>query len=179
MSYDKYYAGIGSRRTPPQVLQVMRALANKLEPTYGLRSGAAPGADSAFESGVRYLANQQIFLPSRSFQGRVAGQPGYFDASQLEAFQQALATVPRYHGAPHLLSDFAQKLMARNAMQILGPDLRSPSSFVIAWTPGAAIDGREAGGTGQALRMARDYGIPIRNLADPKIMRDAIEFLRG
>lgn len=176
---NKFYAGVGSRQTPPQVLQVMRALAAKLEPNYGLRSGGAGGADSAFEAGVRDISAQQIFLPGRSFQGRQAGTPGYIDATQLPSFWEALATVAQYHGAPHLLSDFAQRLMARNAMQVLGPDLRSPSKFVIAWTPGAAIDGREAGGTGQALRIARDHGIGIRNLADPRVMRDAIDFLRS
>lgn len=173
-----FYAGVGSRATPPEILQVMSALARKLEPTYGLRSGGAAGADQAFEAGVRDLGNQQIFLPGRSFQGRIAGQPGYVDASALPAWQQALATVAQFHGAPHLLGPFPRALMARNAMQVLGPDLQTPSRFIVAWTPGALIDGREAGGTGQALRIARHYGIPIRNLANPQVLQDAIDFIR-
>jgi len=48
-----YYAGIGSRKTPPDILALMEACAYKLA-RYGwnLRSGGAPGADQAFERGV-------------------------------------------------------------------------------------------------------------------------------
>jgi hypothetical protein len=62
--------------------------------------------------------------------------------------------------------------MARNAMQILGEDLQTPTEFVIAWT----IDGRDSGGTGQALRMADYYGIPIFNLFFSNI-RERLEAL--
>jgi predicted Rossmann fold nucleotide-binding protein DprA/Smf involved in DNA uptake len=48
-----YYAGIGARSTPPQILSVMTRLASKLEGMgYTLRSGGAAGADTAFERGV-------------------------------------------------------------------------------------------------------------------------------
>lgn len=164
-----FYAGIGSRATPPQILQVMSALARKLEPTHGLRSGGATGADQAFEAGVNDIAAQQIFLPDRSFQGRFAGSPGYINATALPAWQQAMATVDQFHWSQYpLKSDWIKKLMARNAMQVLGPDLQTPSKFVVAWTPGALIDGKEAGGTGQALRIARHYDIPIRTWPIPR-----------
>lgn len=126
-----------------------------------LRSGGADGADTAFEMGIPFPHNHQIFLPSRSFNGRSAEDIGMYDASSLPAFSQALKTVDKYHPAPHRLSNFARKLMARNAMQVLGPDLKTPSSFVIAWTPG----GRLEGGTSQAIRIANDYNIPVFNLA--------------
>ena len=35
--------------------------------------------------------------------------------------------------------------------------MNTPSDFVICWTKG----GKGQGGTGQALRLARDYNIPI------------------
>lgn len=50
--------------------------------------------------------------------------------------------------------------MARNAHQLLGNSLKSPSLFILCWTDG----GRVTGGTGQALRMAPDLGIPVINL---------------
>lgn len=45
--------------------------------------------------------------------------------------------------------------MARNSHQVLGPDLASPSLFVLYWCPDAETDG-----TTHALRIARDRGIP-------------------
>jgi hypothetical protein len=44
----KYYAGIGSRETPTQMLKDMTTFATLLRlGGYTLRSGAAPGADAA------------------------------------------------------------------------------------------------------------------------------------
>jgi hypothetical protein len=50
--------------------------------------------------------------------------------------------------------------MARNAMQILGPKLNHPADLVITWTE----MGLRKGGTGQALRIAEEYSVPIINL---------------
>tara|TARA_Y100001973_G_scaffold106509_1_gene184882 strand:+ start:1742 stop:2497 length:756 start_codon:yes stop_codon:yes gene_type:complete len=49
----KYFTGIGSRETSPELLQVARSLARKLvgERGYGLRTGEASGADWAFGAG--------------------------------------------------------------------------------------------------------------------------------
>jgi cell division GTPase FtsZ len=55
-----------------------------------------------------------------------------------------------------------RKLHARNAMIVLGKNLDDPVDFIICWTPG----GTGSGGTGQALRIARAYGIPVYDLGD-------------
>jgi hypothetical protein len=48
----KFYTGVGSRKTPPHILKVMRQLATKLNSDgWVLRSGGADGADTAFEQG--------------------------------------------------------------------------------------------------------------------------------
>lgn len=49
--------------------------------------------------------------------------------------------------------------MGRNTYQILELDLQTPVEFVCCWTRNGEIDG----GTGQALRIAIDMGIPIFN----------------
>jgi hypothetical protein len=170
----RIYAGIGSRETPSEVQNVMRALASKMErDNWLLRSGGARGADDAFEAGVSNPAHRAIFLPGRGFNGRVAGPGGYYDSTRLPGWQQALETVNRYHPAPGRLSEFARNLMARNAMQVMGPNLDRPADRIVAWTPGGAV----IGGTGQALRMASDLGIEIRNLGDPAVMRGALRYL--
>ena len=62
--------------------------------------------------------------------------------------------------AGNRLSEAAMKLMSRNAYQVLGESLRNPVDFVICWTK----DGKASGGTGQAIRIAQDNGIPVYNL---------------
>lgn len=58
----KYYAGIGSREAPSNVLIVMTEIAKLLEQNgYILRSGHAKGSDMAFEAGVQLAKNKEIF----------------------------------------------------------------------------------------------------------------------
>lgn len=62
-----------------------------------------------------------------------------------------------YYCLTSILKDGAKKLQARNSHQVLGLDLNTPSDFIICWTKG----GKGIGGTGQALRIAKAYNIPI------------------
>ena len=172
----KTYAGIGSRQTPPQILAVMQRLASALQQDHVLRSGGAAGADTAFYRGLNVPARQeraQIFLPAARFNGWQAGSHGLIDATTLPAWPRAMATVDQYHPTPERLGSFARALMARNAMQLLGPEMDRPADFVVTWTPGGA----PVGGTGQALRMAADYGVPVRNLGEPAVLQRAVDFL--
>lgn len=154
-----YYAGIGSRNTPPDVLAIMTKLARRLDELgFVLRSGGAEGADSAFEDGAK---NKQIFLPWEGFNGCQSE----FTQSSSEAFSVAEVV----HDGWQYLKPGAQKLMARNSHQILGADMRSACDFVVCWTADGAEKssqrGRGTGGTGQAIDLADRFGIPVFNLA--------------
>ena len=63
----------------------------------------------------------------------------------------------------------------RNACQILGMDGETPVSMVICWTP----KGLRTGGTGQALRIAEAFNIPIFDLGIPgnETRYELIEFV--
>lgn len=53
-SQPKYYSGVDSRKTPPNILDLMTKVAQKLAGQgWVLPSGGADGADSAFETGVK------------------------------------------------------------------------------------------------------------------------------
>lgn len=146
----KYYAGIGSRETPPRVLAKMTAIAQDLAAQgYILRSGAAEGADSAFEAGAGDA--KEIWIPWRGFQNH----PSRLVPS-LAAFEMAA----RFHPAWERCSRGARALHARNCHQVLGADLATPVEFVVCWTK----DGRASGGTGQAIRIAQHHGIPVQFL---------------
>ena len=153
---DRIYAGIGSRQTPPEILAVMERIAEALaRDGWTLRSGGAAGADAAFERGCyRAGGDKQIFLP----------HPGYNDhPSPLHSVTaDMLALAAKHHPKWETLPEPARLLIARNGAQVLGPDLASPVDVVVCWTQG----GSAKGGTGQAIRVATDRGIPIVNLGD-------------
>lgn len=135
----KYYAGIGSRDTPDYVLKKMKRIAEQLE-GYTLRSGGAIGADTAFEEGA---SKKEIFRAE-------------------DATDDAIELSSKYHPNWNACSKYAKKLHGRNAMIILGKNLDSPVEFVMCWTK----SGKGGGGTGQALRIAKDYGIKIYDLGE-------------
>jgi hypothetical protein len=147
----KYYAGIGSRETPIEVLklftQLGKLLANK---GYILRSGHAEGADSAFEYGCDMVSgNKEIYIPWSGFENS--------NSKLIVSDKRAFEIAEKYHPYWFNLKQGARKLQARNSHQVLGLDLETPSNFIICWTK----NGSGSGGTGQALRIAKDYNIPI------------------
>lgn len=159
----KLYAGIGSRKTPATVLSQMQLLARRLALRgYTLRSGAADGADSAFERGCDEVGGaKEIWLPWDGFRGRQ--DQGCFPVER--HFEQASLV----HPAWERLSTSVKGLHARNTGQVAGADLRTYVDFVLAWTPDGCESvkerSRETGGTGTAIAYADRLGIPVFNLA--------------
>lgn len=154
----KYYTGIGSRKTPIDVQKKMRSIARKLESMgYVLRSGGAQGADQAFQSGIENPTNMEIYIPWNGFNGMYHQQRGII----MPKFDTKLMSLAEsYHPAWNRLSMAEKQLHTRNGCQVLGEDLDKPSDFVITWT----ANGKDVGGTAQALRIARGNNITIINL---------------
>lgn len=146
-----FYTGIGSRETPIDVLNTFINIGRYLGGIgYTLRSGGADGADTAFEIGCdQSQGKKEIYIPWYRFNNSTSM---LFNISQ-EAFEMASLIHPSWER----LSDGAKKLHARNCSQILGQDLKTPTKFVVCYTK----DGKGGGGTGQAIRLARQYNIPI------------------
>lgn len=139
----KYYAGIGSRSTPPEILEYMTKAAGFLERMgYTLRSGGAAGADTAFENGVKYIENKVILRPKHS-------------TKESETLASTI------HSMWSACNEYAKQLHGRNCQIILGENLDKPVSFVLCWT----LDGVESGGTRTGLVLAKERGIPTFNLA--------------
>lgn len=155
------YAGIGSRQTPQNVMEAMTDIAQQLgAQEWTLRSGHAGGADIAFEIGARQVEGKmEIFLPWAGFNGATRTKEYKVPDFNGKLMDIAAAHHPRWD----LLSDGAKKLHARNVCQILGDKFEEPVNMVICWTK----DGLKGGGTGQAVRIANSYGIPVFDLALP------------
>lgn len=166
--FNKYYAGIGSRKTPEDILSLMRKISCKLEKNeYILRSGGALGADLAFEQGTSHA---DIYVPYFSFNEKhrkVCENVVYKVINSAD--EEAFKSVKKFHPSPDSLKDVGKLMMARNYRQIVG--LNEPNSqFVICWTEG----GEERGGTGQAIRIANHFNIPVYNLGKEEI-RERLE----
>jgi len=143
------YTGVGSRKTPKDIQNLMVSIAANLAAKgYTLRSGGADGADKAFEYGCGVGA-KEIYLPNM-------------------ATPEAMEIAAKYHGAWDKCSAYVRKLHGRNAFQVLGLDLKTPSKFLLCWTPDGCISHKirsvRTGGTGTAISIADAYGIPVFNL---------------
>jgi hypothetical protein len=178
------YAGIGARRIPTETAVLIESLAAELaRRDWVLRTGLSPGADQAFFRGAHEAGGEiELYLPC----------PG-FEAEALAGREQRVSGLERPSPAAHELaarfhrpwdgrawgelSSHEQALLARDAHQVLGPELDSPSGWVVCWTPDGGLDGSDprSQGTGQALRIAADRAIPVLNLARPEHVRRARE----
>lgn len=153
------YAGIGSRATPPDVLELMTSLAVKLASAdWVLRTGGAKGADRAFLDGASSGCTE-VYLPWPEYEGN-------FDFRLARPSQLAYEIAARHHPAWATCSRAVRALHARNCHQVLGEALNDPASFIVCYTPDGSLtgDSRKAGGTGQALRVAKTAGVPVFNL---------------
>lgn len=159
-----FYTGIGSRYCPQHVLNLITTIASQLElDGYTLRTGAARGCDTAFARGVKSTTNRLIYNPPNRF---IRPNPNIIDCSQLPNWQQAIDISSRYHPKWKSLSHSAKMLMSRSVYQILGTTLDDPSEFVLCYTSdGSEGDtSKQTGGTGQAIRIAVDFNIPVINV---------------
>lgn len=163
----KAYAGIGSRQTPHEILREMqwRGL-GLMEAGYTLRTGGAEGADAAFLKGHtpgEWAERAEVYLPWPGF-----GEfPVDHEAVRLTMpTELARSIAQRFHPSWRTLSRGARMLHARNVHQVLGADCQSPSKFVLCWTPDGAETSTtaETGGTGQAIRIANAYLVPVVNM---------------
>lgn len=176
------YTGIGSRKTPADVLELMKDIGEFMAVRgHTLRSGGADGADKAFEEGAHRVpgAKVEIYLPWNGFNGYWLNQANLSMLAVLEHTQDieqlcrdtlamqfdSLGEVEMDPEEEHWnrLSRAARKLHMRNMLQIEGNGRFSHeiSQAVICWTP----KGQWTGGTASALKLAWRYNIKIQNLA--------------
>ncbi len=145
----KKYAGIGSRKVPDDIGELMTKISEKLsEKGYMLRSGGAKGSDTYFEKGVKLSI--------------IEGKPTYNKEifTAYDCTKKSILMASNYHPAFHNCKEYAKKLHGRNAMIILGKELNDPVDFVVCWTE----NGKDKGGTGLGIRLAEDKKIKIYNL---------------
>lgn len=175
----KAYAGIGSRRTPKPILDMMTQVATKLEALgFMLYSGGAPGADLAFEKGVLHSENKKIFIPKAGFNNSTS--------SLYNLDERTFPIAAQHHIHWNKMKPYTKNLMARNVHQILGENLDEPISFVLCYTPDGceshktrSYESGGTGGTGLAISVASSLGIPVFNLANNDTYNRISKFLES
>lgn len=157
------YAGIGSRDCPKDILEIIIKISYWLgKKGFVLRSGGADGCDKAFEYGCdRANGLKEIYLPWKGFNKS--------NSTLVVNDSRAFDIARKYHPNFNNLKEGAKKLQARNSHQVLGLNLDSKVDFVICYTK----NGAGSGGTGQALRIAKDFDIPILDLGKFKNIDEA------
>lgn len=153
------YAGIGSRETPEDVLEFMKTLAMQFASRGAiLRTGGADGADNAFLQGALEAKGQvELYLPWPGFNGHQQGIVCGDDPGLQK-------TASQHHPAWGALTRGGRALHTRNVAQVLGTTGDQPSDLVICWTQ----EGSGKGGTGQAIRIAKHFNVPVFDLGNRK-----------
>lgn len=166
-----YYTGIGSRDTPKHIIQFMEMIGRYMAYSgWTLRSGAADGADLAFERGCdEKFGKKEIYLPWKGF-NHSKSELHPLNYPFTEGEKQFTA---QHHPAWHRCTPSARLLHQRNLRQLIGINaihgpLVQASKFIVCWTQNAAL----VGGTAQALRIGTDLKIPIINLGYPKTIAE-------
>lgn len=160
----RFYAGVGSRKTPIEVQAHMTALATWFwQKGWTLRSGSAPGADAAFMRGAP-IDRQHIFDPWSGYKGAYPEVPRHATAPEEWACLIAKSLHPNWTAC----GGGARSLHSRNVHQVLGLMNEMPSLFVVCWTSdGAQLASectRDTGGTAMAIRVAASVNMPVFNL---------------
>lgn len=182
-----YYAGIGSRKTPGPVCDAMFRIGSLLvRRGYTLRSGGAEGADTAFERGATAVWGPAVIYKAGVGRQQQKGRKLICDPDTIPGWKAwAEVQASRLHPAWNACSGYAKSLHRRNMAQICGHRVQDPilSHFVLCWTPDGAetaqATSRQTGGTGQAIRAADAYGVPVFNLARAFALRDLEAFLEA
>jgi len=139
-----FYAGVGNRYgVPMDMIELMKEFATVIASVgYVLRSGGAIGCDLAFESAAL----------------ETGGTIEIYKAKQ--ATSDSIEYASHFHPAWDACTPFVKQLHGRNAMIILGPDLKTKVSFLVCY----AVDEKN-GGTALGIKIARANNIPVYNLA--------------
>lgn len=157
--------GVGSRETPEEICELFVELgAEAKRRGWWIRSGHAQGADYAFERGAE--DHCIVYMPWDTFNKEY---PILGRARTSPLRDEVLDIVYRHdHYAHDGISQGVKRIKSRNVYQVLGEDLATPSDLLICWTD----EGKVIGGTGLAIRIAREHEIPIINVGSPKVEKN-------
>lgn len=167
----KFYTGVGSRKTPKEILKLITEIGYKLYLNgWILRSGAAKGADKAFELKVPQK-RKRIYTP-KNFDFEEYNYS--FCYSEIKSVMDSHLDIDDYN-------PYCKTLILRDVNQVLGSqktkDHMVKSKFLVCWTPHPDYNKVSFGGTRFAVRIAVKYHIKIYNLCIKEDYQKITEWL--
>lgn len=168
----RYWTGVGSRSITKEEQELAVYVAETITRRFGmvLRSGAAEGADTAFQKGVCNVNPKycQIWTPWNNFRPKEqhTGFPSCsYTTPTTEMFEKAREAFISTGIIPWFdrMKQGAQKLHGRNFYQVRG-GYGEPLSKVCIYIADEDDNGEVSGGTRSAVLLARHYKIPTYNL---------------
>lgn len=163
----KYWAGVGSRETPVDILKVMIRLGRTLtDMGYVLTSGDAFGADRAFyfgaaQSGRFKEVGAKIYVINNGFRGRHTDNDVFIDVSQFKDMKETYEKMAEEaRGGFYGLNEFGKALHSRNVLQVHGPDLDQTISGMFLYSKSIGKK-KISGGTNTAYQLALKANVPI------------------
>lgn len=184
---NPYYGGVGSRRTPADILELMVRIGKVFcDLGWGLSSGAALGADQAFWNGALLSKNfprvqNRIYLAWEGMGGhRHAPESGFHDATRYgETYEIAEEMAFQARGSFEGLGRGGKALHIRNVYQVHGHCLTVPIKGLIYWGIPVGKGEQVQGGTNTALQLSIKAGVVDRiNLYKEADRQRAEDFLR-
>lgn len=167
---------VGSRDLPIGMKSKIKAIAKYwASEGYQVRTGNATGADAAAREGAKEGGKEAFVYGPKDVD--LNTDHGKFTMQVME----------ETHPNPEALrikGPGVQKIQARNTYQVFGFDLNKPSDLVIVYTKDGATTAEQtkvvdpktrrstSGGTGQAIRLASNKGIPVVNLANKNYKKE-------
>lgn len=164
------YAGVGSRETPPEIMNLMNSIAGiGFKNDHILRTGDADGADKAFRD---YTSRRVVYTANCFYFGSKRMEYEQENWDKADLLIQQVMDDGHYRNVTR--KPYVHRLHMRNTFQVLGVNHDVPASMVICWTP----KGQDVGGTRTAILVARMNDIPVHNLGlieNETIARRAVE----
>lgn len=159
---NRYYTGVGSRKIPIYIYKFLKNVALTMEREgWKVRTGNANGCDQIF----RTYTDAIVYHPQQII-------------SNLEhwSYEEVQKHMPNDREGYVDWKPYVKALLARNMMQVLGDDGKTPSEFLICWTPSTHYADSSSGGTGYAIRCAIAHNVPVYNIFSVTDYRAFIKF---
>lgn len=186
MTHVPFFAGVGSRETPPEILSLMYHVGFFMGHLgWGLSSGGAAGADDAFQRGMtdcpacQPVRQLRIYLINRHWElYRPDPSRGLYNSLEFtDTWDQAIEIATAARGSFERLGPAGRDLHTRNVFQVLHHTLKRPVQQLICWAKPVGRHGRVNGGTNTAVTIALQHDIPVMNLYLDEHRQRAEEFV--
>lgn len=170
---SRYFTGVGSRNTPPEIIDVMVQIGFHLSNRYyTFRSGDADGSDRAFYKGfLQAGGNMEIYLPWNGFNGSFEDDV-FINTPKLDNYDKATEILKEVLPYYDNLKDSHRSLHTRNVYQVLGRRLNEPSDLCVYYAEPTGKNGHVKGGTNTAVQLCKLYDVPSFNLWYPNVLEE-------